>query len=66
MRMCLWALSEMSPVLEDLRIPPFFQLGLPLRLLCRLPDLQLYSFPRPQNFALEVETSAFLRVVLVK
>jgi len=44
---CFLSVPQMLPVLEDLWIPPFFQLRLPFRFLGRSPDLQLYPFPCP-------------------
>jgi hypothetical protein len=44
---CFYVVPRMSPILKDLWIPPFFQLRLPIRFLCRIPDLQLYPLPRP-------------------
>lgn len=55
-----------SPVLVHLRLPPFPDLLVHLRLPFSLPDLHLDAFPRAQDLALQIETSALLRIVEVK
>lgn len=58
--------DERSPVLVHLGLPPFFQFLLMCRLSFCLSDLHLYPLACAENFALEVETATFLRVVHIK
>lgn len=56
----------MSSIFPYLGLPSLFQLRLPLPSLCRFPNLQLYSFPRSQYLALEIEASSLSRFISVE
>lgn len=55
----------MSSIFIYLGLPSTFHL-LHLHSLFRLPNLQLYSFPRTQYFALEIEASPLSRLIPIK
>lgn len=58
--------GRLLPVLINLGLPPFFNLGLLRSFLGSRSDLSLDALSRAQNLALEVEGAALRRVVRVK
>lgn len=54
------------PILIQLRLEPFFDLGLLRGLFQGRPYLGIYALPRPQDLALQVEAAALLGIVGVE